>query len=546
MWLGIDPDEKDLLDAAREALKTDDFSMLPLRTILAPYAAKDTRLVLALREHQLKRDAYQDERVQELIRKSTAEIKLAVRMEQRGIGVDHDECVRKVEEAETLVAEAVQKANLLAGRILPLGDGKALARTIYQDLGLPIYRGLDNTRKATLKQVKQRLKALPEDEPLSSGLSPAHAIELVDAIIEYRRVEKELTSFYRPLTYFGAEGRIHTILRTLQAKTTRYSASKPNVQQMPKTGDVRKLFRPKDGHVFLMFDYAGVELRLAAHYAQALPEAFEYRFSWNCTLAKRGDCKGKAPHGPKDDIEACKKVKHVGWRNTWSRTPGRMQLVEGFMSGERAFDPHQLMVDACHAKGHTHVTRQMGKHANFALIYGAYAYKLAETLDVSHEFAMDLYTTFWETAYPELGRVKAFIDERLRNVGPHLPWSHQQFLRTLHGGHIYLDDGYYGFNYIVQRSCREILLNAILDTNEYTLKADAPYELILPVHDELIFECPADSVDEDVIRGLARTMVEAGSACAIPMIVDPSIAEVSWGETSDLPTSWGFNGVTDA
>lgn len=543
-WLGISPDEEDLLKEAREVLKTDDYSMLPLRTIVGPYAGKDTRLVLALHDHQLERPAYRDDRVQDLIRKHTVEIERAVRMEQEGIGVDHKLCKAESKAAETRTAEALQKVNELAGRPLNVGAGTELARSLYQDLGLPVYRDLENTRKATLKQVKARLLKNP-GEVLSSGLTAERAADLLDAIIDYRKVEKELTSFYRPLTYFGESGRIHTLLRPLQAKTTRYSAAKPNVQQMPKKGDVRKLFKPRDGHVFLLFDYGQQELRVAAHYAQAIPEAFEWRFTWNCTLAKRGDCKGRPPHGPKDDIEACKRVTHVGYRTSWSRRPARMGLVDGFLTGDRDFDPHQAMVERCHEKGHTDVDRDKGKTANFALLYGAFANKLAETLDCEFEFAMMLYDTFWKEAYPELGRVKDFIDERLRRAGPKLTWSHEEAIRTLHGGLIHLDSGYYGLNYIVQRSCREILLNAILDTNAYTDRNRVPYRQILPVHDELIFEAPKDSVDETVVKDLARTMVEAGSACSIPMIVDPGIAEVSWGEKSDLPVSWGYNGVLE-
>lgn len=544
-WLGVPPTEKDLLDVAREVLRCNDWSMLPLRTIVGPYAGKDTRLVLGLRMHVLGRPAYQDEKVRTLIDKHTREIRLAIEMERYGIGVDQESAKAEAARAETETGEILRQANELAGVALPITNGEELANTLYGRLGLPLYRDNRNTRKATLKQVRQRLMRDPDGYLAGpTQMLKADAARMLDLILDYRRAEKELTSFFRPLTYFGDTGRVHTILRPLQAKTTRYSASKPNVQQMPRKGEVRKLFRPKEGHVFLLFDYGQQELRVAAHYARSIPKAFEWRFTWRCTLAKRGDCKGKPPHGPKDDLAACKKVVHAGWRNNWSRAPGHMGLVEGFLTGDRSFDPHQAMVETCKAKG-AEVDRNDGKTANFALLYGAGPYKLSETLDVAQEFGKQLHEIFWQHAYPELGRVKDFIDERLRRAGPQLPWSHQEFIRTLHGGRIHLDDGYYGLNYIVQRSCREILLNAILDTAAYLEEAQIPYRQVMPVHDELILEAPADSVDETVVRNIARIMVEAGDASAIPMIVDPGIAEISWGEKSDLPTTWGFNGILD-
>jgi DNA polymerase I-like protein with 3'-5' exonuclease and polymerase domains len=498
---------------------------------------------MELRKHILKRDAYQDPRVQELIRKHTWEIRRANDMERRGIGIDQEGAKREAAAAEDKVGVLLKQANDIAGVALPINNGDELANILYGTLGLPQYRDLRNTRKATLKQVRQRLAKDPGGST-SAGMLHMNAMELLDLIVDYRKAEKELTSFYRPLTYFGDEGRIHTILRPLQAKTTRYSASKPNMQQMPRKGEVRKLFRPKPGHVFLLFDYSQQELRVGAHYAQAIPEAFEWRFTWRCTLAKRGDCKGKAPHGPKDDIAACKKVTHFGFRNMWSRQKGSMGLVDGFLSGDRDFDPHQTMIDTCAGRG-IEIDRGTAKAGNFSMLYGAGPYKVSEILDCALDFAKDLHKTFWEHAYPELGRVKDFIDERLRRAGPRLTWSHEDFIRTLHGGRIHLDDGYYGLNYIIQRSCREILLNAILDTATYLEAAKVPYVQILPVHDELILEAPEDEVDENVVRSIARIMVEAGALSAIPMVVEPAIAEVSWGEKSALPLSWGFNGVTD-
>jgi DNA polymerase I-like protein with 3'-5' exonuclease and polymerase domains len=548
VWLGIKPAEKDLLDEARDVLGAkggmlNDWSMLPLRTIVGPYAAQDTRLVIELRRHILKRPAYQDEKVRELIRKHNLEIRLANAMERRGVGVNKQAALDAEKESATHVGELLKRANDLSGLALPINNPKQLADTLYSALALPLYRDIRNTRQATLKQVRQRLARDPGGTT-KAGLAHDDAISLLDAIMEYRKAEKELTSFYRPLTYFGDTGRVHTILRPLQAKTTRYSASKPNVQQMPRKGDVRTLFIPQEGHVFLLFDYSQQELRVGAHYASAIPESFEWRFTWRCTLAKRGDCKGKKPHGPKDDLDACKKVTHYGYRDMWSRQRGPMGLVDGFMSGDRDFDPHQTMIDTCASRG-IEIDRGTAKAGNFSMLYGAGPYKVSEILDCTLDFAKELHKTFWEHAYPELGRVKDFIDERLRRAGPRLTWSHEDFIRTLHGGRIHLDDGYYGLNYVVQRSCREILLNAILDTADYLEANRVPYVQILPVHDELILEAPADQVDESVVRDIAHAMVTAGEASLIPMVVEPGIAEVSWGEKSDLPVSWGYNGVLD-
>ena len=543
-WLGVEPDEQELLEEAREVLRCDHFCMLPLRSVIAPYGARDTRLVLALWAHEIKRDSYQDVRVRELIRRHTDELRLAIEMERRGIGVDPVGARTAAKASEEEVGVLLRYANDVAGHLLPMGNGDALADLLYATLGLPIYAGNRNTRAATLKQVRQMLLKVPGTQ-LPGGFSADNAATLIDLILDYRRAEKELTSFYRPLALFGASHRVHTILRTLQAKTTRYSSSKPNVQQAPRAGNVRRLFQPRDGHVLLLLDYSQQELRVASHYAQAIPATFDWRFTWRCTMAKRGTCKGKAPHGPKDDLDACKQVTHVGYQNQKSHAPRHMGLVEGFLSGDRAFDPHQSMVTACHAQGYGHVDRALGKTANFLLLYGGGPRKLSESLDLTEADGRSIHSIFWDEAYPELGRVRDFIGERLRNAGPKLRFSHEHHITTLHGGRIHLDDGYHGLNYLVQRSSREILNRAITATAAYCHDQGVPYEQILPIHDELMFELPADSLDETVVRQLCQIMVEAGDASTVPMIVDPKVGETSWGETSAMPEAWGYNGVTD-
>lgn len=530
-WLDMSKDEKDLVDEARKDLRTDDFSSLPLYGVLGPYAARDTRMTLELRRHIGARPSFQDPRIQELFRKHMVELRLAAAMEKLGVRVDPVGAAAHAKESEAEVLGLVQDVERLAGgRPLNLGHGETLAHQLYVELGLPRYRGLDDTRQATLKQVRQILARSP-GQALPGGLQTDDAARLVDSILAYRRAHKELTSFYLPLTRFGDTGRVHTTLRTMQAKTTRYSSAKPNVQQMPRKGGVRGLFLPGDGKVFLLCDYQGQELRVAAHYAAAVPRAFSYRFTWRCTLKKRGDCKGKGQHGDG--------VVHFGWREDWSYAPDRMGLIEGFLSGDRAFDPHQAMATQAG------VERPEAKGANFALIYGAGPPKLAETLDRDFTFAKMLHHTFWNVAYPELGHVRRFIDERLRRTGPATDFSHQDFIRTLHGGRIYLTDGYYGLNYVVQRSCREILLNALVDLDEYLVRDQVPYELVMPVHDELIFEVPTDSLDRVVVREICRIMVRAGRASKVPMVVEPNVARKSWADKEALPHEWGWHGVLD-
>ena len=559
-YMGMPADAQSLLEEAKEALgpgssKLQDYSMLPLRTALAPYACMDTRLTLRLAAACKGREAYRDPKVRELLNAHRAERELSVEMERRGMPVDQALCAERVKLKETEVAGLVAKANRLAGIVLNLGHGETLAGQLYDELGFPTYQvGGDiirNTAQATLKQVRTRI--VTEDGPKAED----HA-HLVDAILDYRKAHKELTTFYRPLTYFGDTGRVHTVLSPLGARTTRYAAETPNVMQMskPKKGKtpeearanqeacVRHVFKPGDGHSFLLLDYHSQEMRVAGHYSLAVPETFSYRFQWMCTMGKRGSCKGRAPHGPKGDPNACRQFIHIGYRDTPTRRPAIMGLSDGFLKQGTAFDPHAAMVKFCQL-GDLDIDRDKGKTADFTILYGAGIKRLMETLDCSYQVARKLLDIFWQEAYPELQRVKWFIQERLRRQGPRSAYSHQEFVRSLYGGRIHLADAFKGWNYIIQRSCREILLHASLGVQRFLELEGAAddYQMVLPLHDELIFHVPTDSLDQRIVQGICQRMVEAGKPSLVPMVVEPKVAHESWAVKESLPQGWGCDGV---
>lgn len=558
--LGVEPEAQARLEEAKAALgagseKLQDYSMLPLRTAVAPYGCMDTRLVLDFAHHAKARESYLDPKVQALLKGHQEELPTFIGMERGGIPVDREACQAVAIKKERSVAQLRKDITKLAGKVLKLNSGEQLSEQLYKELGLPQYRGKSDTQKATLKRVRAHMVERAQ-EP-TGPISVDDAVKLLDAILDYRKAWKELTAFYRPLTFFSESGRIHPVLRPMEARTTRATAEKPNAMQMPRVkkdrdpkvlranqeASVRHLFKPDPGHVFLACDFGQQELRVAAHYSMAVPKAFEYRFVWGCTMAKRGDCKGRPPHGPADDKERCRQVQHAGWRPNYAQRPAKLYLADGFLSGAKDFDPHVAMVTTCE-KREVPIDRDDGKTANFALLYGCGNGKLSETIDCTWDVAAKVSKIFWEVAYPELGHVRAFVEERLRRVGKPSKWSHQDYIRTLHGGRIYLDGGFKGLNYVVQRGCREILLRSILGIQAYLAEVDATmYRPILPMHDELIFVVPEQDLDQKVVQGICQAMVVAGSASMVPMVVEPNVCRESWAIKEDLPDGWGWDGV---
>ncbi|MCI0409949.1 MAG: DNA polymerase, partial [Acidobacteria bacterium] len=236
-----------------------------------------------------------------------------------------------------------------------------------------------------------------------------------------------------------------------------------------------------------------------------------------------------------------RKIVHTGRRADWS-TASSFPLFDGFLGGDPGFDPHQRSVEVCNGYG-LGLTRDECKTGNFACLFGAWYPKLADTLDCTDDVAKRFHTYFWEEAYAELGRVKLFIAERLRQAGKPSPWNGQDFIRTLHGARVYLRSGHKAMNWLIQRGEREIVLRGILAVAEYLEREHVPYRFVLPVHDEIVMDFPLDSLDEGVVRTIATLLVKAGSRSLVPMVVEPEVGYKSWGEKEPLPRDWGCDGV---
>lgn len=163
---------------------------------------------------------------------------------------------------------------------------------------------------------------------------------VLDALSKYKKAVKLLT------TYLGDEdtgvlshvhkGRIFASYHQAASSkdggkggtlTGRLSSQSPNMQNLPRGGFIKRLFIPDEGSVFLYFDYSQLELRLAAHLS------------------------------------------------------GDPELVEAF---RRGLDLHTLTAATIFNTSVDKVTkeqRQVAKTINFAMIYDASAYRLAEELN---------------------------------------------------------------------------------------------------------------------------------------------------------------------
>lgn len=90
----------------------------------------------------------------------------------------------------------------------------------------------------------------------------------VDKLLEYKELKKLTTTYLSSLLEKQEGGYIHANFHISGTATGRLSSSSPNLQNLPRHGNIKKLFVPREGYKFVYADYSQLELRIAAHLSQ--------------------------------------------------------------------------------------------------------------------------------------------------------------------------------------------------------------------------------------------------------------------------------------
>lgn len=310
-----------------------------------------------------------------------------------------------------------------------------------------------------------------------------------DLVLEYRTAHLLATYVNQHLELAEANGRLHCSINPLGARTGRMSASRPNLQNLPKEDErIRMGFTVDQGMVGLSADYDQIEGRLFAHYSgdQNMLASIVY-----------GDQRAAQGHDGYD------------MHSMAARMIYRMGLDEPVPKPRR----------------------NKAKTGQFSKIYGVglerFAARNSMTLDEAAAF-FEMY----ETEFPETrkvgglqGRVTERLIERERAGG-------EAFVTTAYGRKepCYPSKAYRAVNYLIQGTAADVLKDRLVALSKTWL---ANY-MTLPIHDEVLFEVPAEAKYE-AIRVIRETMPER-ERFAVPLTV--GVAEFDrWGAKTDVPLS---------
>lgn len=388
------------------------------------------------------------------------------RMERFGILVDPEVLGKQSQALGIRLVEVERAAFELAGEEFNLSSPKQLQRIFYEKLNLPVLKKTPTGQPSTAEPVLQEL---------------ALEYELPKLITDHRGLSK-LKSTYTdklPLDINKRTGRIHTRFQQAVAATGRLSSIDPNLQNIPiRTAEgrkVRQAFIARPGYQLLAADYSQVELRIMAHL---------------------------------------------------SSDPG---LLKAFSNAQ---DVHRATASEVFSTPLEEVSseqRRRAKAINFGLIYGMSAFGLAKQLGIDRQSAqhyVDLYFQKYPGVLKYMEQTQAYADEH-------------GYVETLFGRRLYLPDIHAGngmlrkaaqrtaINAPMQGTAADIIKQAMIDIDHWLGTGVLDAQMVLQVHDELVFEVALADIDL-LTEGVRFRMVSA-AALDVPLVVDVGIGD-NWDE----------------
>jgi DNA polymerase I len=289
---------------------------------------------------------------------------------------------------------------------------------------------------------------------------------LAQGVLNVRKAEKIANTYFRNFVELQENGRLHCSVRQVGAKTGRMSITEPALQTLPRDNSiVRRAFIPSDGnHKLVSIDYAQVEMRIFAHFAR--------------------------------EEEMIKRIREGVDLHT-----AVAQVIFGTDTP---------------TKGQRNVT----KNANFAKVYGAGAAKFAVTAGISEAEGVEFYKTYDET-FPG---VRNFQQEVIETARSRYINEGRAYVRAPSGRlHLASEDYLYKLcNYLIQGTAADVLKEKIvaLDMNGF---GDL---MVLPIHDEVIFNFPTDGIDETTHH--AESIMQDLDSFLVPLIVEASPPMDRW------------------
>lgn len=392
-------------------------------------------------------------------------VKVLVDLEHAGVTVDADYLNNYSKELGEGILKKEKEIYEQAGSEFKISSPRQVGQILFDRMEIP-YKG----RKTKTGQYST-------DEAKLLELAKDH--QIVNDILKFRAFSKLKSTYVDALPRMinPKSGRIHSSFNQALAATGRLSSNNPNLQNIPiKTAEgrkVREAFVPRDkDHILLAADYSQIELRLIAEISEdeAMLDAF---------------IKGLDIH---------------------TATAARVYDVD-----IESVTPDQ---------------RRNAKTVNFSITYGAGATNLSQQLDISRKEATELIKAYF-AQYNGLKQYMENVVEGAREKGyVSTLMGRRRHLRDINSrnGFIRSNAERLAINSPIQGSAADMIKVAMVNIHEAFQKEKLQTQMILQVHDELVFDVYKPELEK------VKSIVEDKMKNAIPSLKVPIIVSMDTGD----------------
>ena len=392
-------------------------------------------------------------------------VKVLGDMQFNGMYVDKEELIEFGDKLKQGLNELTNEIYELCGEEFNINSTQQLGVILFEKLELPVY--------------KKTKKGYSTDVDILEKLKNKHPV--IEKILEYRSLMKLNSTYVEGLLPYINEKtkRIHSYFHQTVTATGRISSTEPNLQNIPTRIEfgkrLRKVFKPKEGCIYIDADYSQIELRVLAHISED---------------------------------------KH---------------MLEAFKNDEDIHVQAASKVLGIPKEEVTKEQRSSAKAVNFGIVYGISDFGLSEQLGISKKKAKEYIEQYLE----KYSGIKKFMDDIVEIA------KKQGYVETLFHRRRYIPEinsnNYMvrkfgervAMNTPIQGTAADIMKIAMIDVYNKLKEENLDAKIILQVHDELMIECKKE--DKEKVKTILKNCMENAITLLIPLKVETSEAD-NWYE----------------
>ena len=387
-------------------------------------------------------------------------VEVLAEMQWNGMYVDLQELEDYGQQLKDRLEILTQEIYKLTGEEFNINSTKQLGEILFEQLKLPV--------------VKKTKSGYSTDVDVLEKLRDEHPV--IEKILEYRQLMKLNSTYVEGMKpYINPKTkRIHSFFHQTITATGRISSTEPNLQNIPTRFELgkqlRKVFKPAEGYLYIDADYSQIELRVLAHVSN-------------------------------DE-----------------------HMVQAFINGE---DIHRQAASKVFNTPIDEVTKEQRSNAkavNFGIVYGISDFGLGEQLHISRKKAKQYIEQYLE----QYSGIKQFMDDVVENAKEkgyvETQFKRRRYIPELKSSNYMVRQ--FGqraaMNTPIQGTAADIMKIAMINVLKELKSRNMKSKIVLQVHDEMMIEAELSEVDE--VKDLIKQCMENACKLNVPLIAEVSEA----------------------